>query len=63
MAIDPEQHHGGKENTQKIESKHINLRIRMKRLVRRTFCFSKTEQMHDLVIGLFMNRYEFGRAV
>ena len=23
-------------------------------------CFSKTEQMHDLVIGLFMNRYEFG---
>ncbi|HSX80098.1 MAG TPA: hypothetical protein VLQ80_16195 [Candidatus Saccharimonadia bacterium] len=23
----------------------------MKRLVRRTICFSKTEQMHDLVIG------------
>ena len=23
----------------------------------------KTEQMHDLVIGLFMNRYEFGRAL
>jgi len=26
-------------------------------------CFSKTEQMHDLVIGLFINRYEFGRAI
>jgi len=26
----------GKENTQKIESKHINLRTRIKRLVRRT---------------------------
>jgi hypothetical protein len=53
----------GKENTQKIESKHINLRTRIKRLVRRTICFSKTEHMHDLVIGLFINRYEFGRAV
>jgi insertion element IS1 protein InsB len=54
--LDAEQHHVGKENTQKIESKHINLRTRIKRLVRRTLCFSKTEQMHDLVIGLFMNR-------
>ena len=39
------------------------LRTRIKRLVRRTICFSKTKQMHDLVIGLFMNRYEFGRAL
>ena len=60
---DEEQHHIGKENTQKIESKHINLRTRIKRLVRRTICFSKTERMHDLVIGLFINRYEFGRAI
>jgi insertion element IS1 protein InsB len=58
--LDAEKHQVGKENTQKIESKHINLRTRMKRLVRRTICFSKTEQMHDLVIGLFVNRYEFG---
>src|SRR5262245_37005775 len=58
--IDAKKHHVGKENTQKIESKHINLRTRIKRLVRRTLCFSKTEQMHDLVIGLFINRYEFG---
>jgi insertion element IS1 protein InsB len=61
--IDTEQHQVGKENTQKIESKHINLRTRIKRLVRRTICFSKTEQMHDLVIGLFINRYAFGRAI
>jgi insertion element IS1 protein InsB len=53
--IEAEQHQVGKENTQKIESKHINLRTRIKRLVRRTICFSKTEQMHDLVIGLFIN--------
>ena len=57
------QHTVGKANTQKIESKHINLRTRIKRLVRRTICFSKTERMHDLVIGLFINRYEFGATV
>jgi insertion element IS1 protein InsB len=61
--IDPEQHYVGKEHTQKIESKHINLRTRIKRLVRRTICFSKTTTMHDLVIGLFINRYEFGVAI
>ena len=41
----------------------INLRTRIKRLARRTICFSKTEPMHDLVIGLFINRYEFGRVL
>ena len=61
--IDAEKHQVGKENTQKIESKHINLRTRIKRLVRRTICFSKTERMHDLVIGLFINRYEFGLSL
>jgi insertion element IS1 protein InsB len=39
--IAPEQHTVGKQHTQKIESKHINLRTRIKRLVRRTICFSK----------------------
>jgi len=61
--VEVEKHTVGKENTQKIESKHINLRTRIKRLVRRTICFSKTECMHDLVIGLFINRYEFGVSV
>ena len=61
--LDPVQHTVGKQHTQKIESKHINLRTRIKRLVRRTICFSKTKTMHDLVIGLFVNRYEFGLAL
>jgi len=61
--IAPEQHVVGKQYTQKIESKHINLRTRIKRLVRRTMCFSKTTVMHDLVVGLFINRYEFGRLI
>ena len=53
--VEAEQHTIGKANTQKIESKHINLRTRIKRLVRRTICFSKTERMHDLVIGLYVH--------
>jgi insertion element IS1 protein InsB len=61
--IDAEKQRVGKDNTQKIESKPINLRTRIKRLVRRTSCFSKTERLHDLVMGLFINRYEFGRAI
>ncbi len=61
--ITPAQHHVGKENTQRIESKHIHLRTRIKRLVRRTICFSKTTTMHDLVIGLCINRYEFGLLI
>ena len=61
--LDPEVHSPGKRNTQKIECTHLTLRTRMKRLVRKTLCFSKTTQMHDIVIGLFVNRYAFGRAV
>jgi insertion element IS1 protein InsB len=61
--LEARQHTVGKAHTQKIESKPINLRTRIKRLVRRTICFSKTERMHDLVSGLFINQYEFGVAV
>ncbi len=50
-------------NTQKIERKHLTLRTRIKRLVRKTICFSKSIQMHDIVIGLFVNRYAFGLLV
>ena len=61
--LDPEAHTASKPHTQKIERKHLTLRTRIKRLVRKTICFSKTTQMHDIVIGLFVNRYAFGRAV
>ena len=53
----------GKRNTQKIERKHLTLRTRIKRLTRKTICFSKLEKMHDIVIGLFINRYEFGAFI
>jgi insertion element IS1 protein InsB len=61
--LDADEHQPGKRNTQKIERKHLTLRTRIKRLARKTICFSKSIQMHDIVIGLFVNRYEFGLRV
>jgi insertion element IS1 protein InsB len=61
--LDPEEHRPGKRHTQQIERKHLTLRTRIKRLVRKTIGCSKSTQMHDIVIGLFVNRYAFGRAV
>jgi insertion element IS1 protein InsB len=61
--IAPELHTIGKRHTQKIERKHLTLRTRIKRLARRTICFSKSIVMHDLVIGLFMNRVAFGLTI
>lgn len=61
--IPEEQHEIDKRKTQRIERKHLGLRTRIKRLARKTICFSKSEEMHDLVLGLFINHYEFGMAV
>jgi insertion element IS1 protein InsB len=52
---DPDVYSPGKRNTQKIERTHLTLRTRMKRLVRKTICVSKSTQMHDIVIGVFVN--------
>jgi len=61
--LDPHRHVVGKRRTQQLERKHLTLRTRIKRLVRKTICFSKSVQMHELVIGLFINRFEFGVSV
>jgi insertion element IS1 protein InsB len=58
-----EKHCISKRNTQAIERKHLTLRTRIKRLARRTICFSKLKEMHDIVIGLFINKFEFCRAI
>lgn len=56
-------HTVGKANTQQSERKHLTLRTRLKRLARKTICFSTSVFMHDTVIGLFVNRYEFGTPI
>ena len=60
--LPPAQHTVGKLSMQKIERKRLTLRIRLKRLARKTLCFSRSCLMHDLVIGLYMNSVEFGCA-
>ena len=61
--LDAEVHSPGKRHTQKIERKHLTLRTRNKRMARKTISFSKTTQMHDIVVGLFVNHYAFARVV
>jgi insertion element IS1 protein InsB len=61
--LPPAQHTVGKLSMQKIERKHLTLRTRLKRLARKTLGFSRSCVMHDLLIGLYMNRVEFGCPV
>ena len=61
--ISLEQHEVGKRKTQRIERKHLRLRTRIKHLTRKTICYSRSEEMHDIVIGMFINRYEFEVAI
>ena len=61
--LEPVFHTVGKANTQTIERKHLTLRTRIKRLARKTICFSRSEWLHDVVIGLFINRFEFGLSI
>ncbi len=51
----------GKKNTQKIERDHLTLRTRIKRLCRKTICFSKDKAVHEAVVGTFINLFFFGR--
>ena len=52
-------HYIGKDKTWKIERKNLNFRIHLKRLNRRTICYSKSEEVHDNVIGMYIERYYF----
>jgi len=49
----------GKRNTQKIERKHLTFRTRLKCLARKTICYSKSRDMHILMVSLLINTLEF----
>ena len=57
--IPPHKHETGKDKTWKIERKNLNFRTHLKRLNRKTICFSKNEQIHDNVIGMYIERYYY----
>ena len=59
--LPPDRLVSGKKNTQKIERNHLTLRTRIKRLCRKTICFSKSKEIHIAVIGTFINTVFFGR--
>ena len=48
-----------KKNTQKIERKHLTFRTRLKRLARKTICYSKSLEMHKIMVSLMINVLEF----
>jgi insertion element IS1 protein InsB len=47
----------------KERGKRARAMAAIKRLRRCTLCFANAATMHDLVIGVFINRYEFGGAI
>jgi len=57
---DPDKHEVGKRNTQKTGRKNLNFGTRIKRLNRKAIGFPKPELLHDAVIGLLINKVEFG---
>jgi insertion element IS1 protein InsB len=54
--IPPKKHRIGKDKTWKMERKNLNFRTHLKRLNRKTICFSKNEQIHDNVIGMYIEK-------
>ena len=60
--ISPDKLVAGKRNTQQIERDHLTLRTRIKRLARKTICFSKSPEIHKAVIGTFINIHFSGRT-
>jgi insertion element IS1 protein InsB len=53
--LDPQFHFIGKTGTQNIERKNLNFRTHLKRLQRRTICFSKSPDMHRNVLKLYIH--------
>lgn len=57
--VPPELHLTGKIFTQRIERNNLTLRTRLKRLARKTICFSRSVELHEKVIGAFIEKYHF----
>jgi insertion element IS1 protein InsB len=48
-----------KAQLQGLERKHLTLRTRLKRLTRKTICFSKKTFFHDGLVALFIHHFFF----
>ncbi len=54
-----EKHLTGKLFTQRIERNNLTLRTRIKRLARKTICFSRLIELHEKVIRALIEKYMF----
>ncbi|MCV5427215.1 IS1 family transposase, partial [Escherichia coli] len=52
-------HRTGKIFPQRIERNNLTLRTRIKRLARKTICFSRSVEIHEKVIGAFIEKHIF----
>ena len=57
--VPKDNHLTGKIFTQRIERNNLTLRTRIKRMARRTICFSRSVEIHEKVIGAFIEKYMF----
>lgn len=49
----------GQDGTWKIGRKNLYFRTHLKRSSRKSICFSKNEQIHDNIIGMYIEKYYF----
>ncbi len=57
--VTKDKHLTGKIFTQRIERNNLTLRTRIKRLARKTICFSRSVEIHEKVIGTFIEKHMF----
>lgn len=57
--VPKKKHLSGKIFPQRIERDNLTLRSRIKRLARKTICFSRSVEIHEKVIGAFIEKYMF----
>lgn len=57
--VPKDKHLTGKIFSQRIEGNNLTLRTRIKRLTRKTICFSRSVELHEKVIGAFIEKYMF----
>ncbi|QLH64562.1 IS1 family transposase [Serratia symbiotica] len=57
--VPKDKHLTGKIFTQRIERNNLTLRTRIKRLARKTICFSRSVEIHEKVIGAFIEKHMF----
>jgi len=57
--VPKDKHLTGKIFIQRMARNNLILRPRIKRLVRKTICFSRSIALHERVIGVFIEKYMF----